>query len=221
MSSRGIILASGCGLAFGAAFANIGVVLNTGTSVSHLTGDAVRITVDLFDSSSLAAGDLLRVSLALLSFFLGAAFSGFIIHHPGLNFARPYGRTVIAIGTIFLLASWSLPKDPTMGIALASFGCGLQNALASRYRGITLRTTHLTGLVTDLGIGTGMRLRGFKIPGWKLLVPTVLILSFFLGGVSGAGVFVFTRHDPVFVAGVAYCLAGIGWAIRKRWPRRA
>lgn len=221
MSTRRIILAGGCGLAFGAAFANIGVVLHTGTSVSHLTGDAVRITVDLFGASPVAATDLFRVSVALATFFLGAAFSGFIIHHPGLDLQRPYGRTIITIGSIFLVASWSLPRDPVMGIALASFGCGLQNALASRYRGMTLRTTHLTGLVTDLGIGAGMRLRGFRIPGWKLLVPTILILSFFLGGLFGAGVFFFTMYDPVGVAGLAYCLAGVGWTIRKRWPRRA
>lgn len=216
MSSRRIILVAGCGLAFGAAFANIGVVLHTGTSVSHLTGDLVRLTVDLLDAAPGALAGLARVAVAMCAFFLGAALSGYIVHHPDLDFARPYGRTVTAIGLIFLVASWGIPRAPVAGIALAAFGCGLQNALASRYRGIILRTTHLTGLITDLGLGLGMRLRGFDIPAWKLFVPVALIVSFFLGGLCGAGVFFFTMFDPVRVAGVAYCIAGAAWGLRGR-----
>lgn len=40
-------MAGGCCLAFGAAFANVGVVLKTGVSVSHLTGDISRLSMDL------------------------------------------------------------------------------------------------------------------------------------------------------------------------------
>ncbi len=220
MSTRRIVLAAGCGLAFGAAYANIGVVLHVGASVSHLTGDLVRLTIDLFDSAPGALEGLARVGVAMLAFFFGATLSGFIVHHPDLDFARPYGRSVIAIGAIFLAASWCLPRWPAGGIALAAFGCGLQNALASRYRGIILRTTHLTGLVTDLGINAGMRLRGFDIPAWKLLVPVALIVSFFFGCLLGAGTFYFTMHDPVRVAGFAYAGAGLAWGIRARLRRR-
>jgi uncharacterized membrane protein YoaK (UPF0700 family) len=221
MSTRRVILVGGCGLAFGAAFANIGVVLHTGTSVSHLTGDLVRLTVDLLDAAPGAVAGLARVAVAMCAFFLGATLSGYIVHHPDLDFARPYGRTVTVIGLIFLAASWGIPRAPVAGIALAAFGCGLQNALASRYRGVILRTTHLTGLITDLGIGLGMRLRGFDIPVWKLLVPVALIASFFLGGLFGAGVFFFSMYDPVFVAGLAYCAAGAGWSLRRRLQARA
>jgi uncharacterized membrane protein YoaK (UPF0700 family) len=216
MNSRRIVLFGGCGLAFGAAFANIGVVLHTGTSVSHLTGDLVRLTVDLLDAAPDALAGLARVALAMFAFFLGASVSGFIVHHPDLDFARPYGRTIIAIGVIFLVASWAIPYRPLAGIALAAFGCGLQNALASRYRGIILRTTHLTGLITDLGINLGMRTRGHDIPVWKLLVPVALIASFFLGGLLGAGIYFFTMHDPVRLAGYAYIAAGAGWSVKKR-----
>jgi|GEM_PF-5134493 len=39
--------------------------------------------------------------------------------------------------------------------------CGFQNALATHY-GLVLRTTHVTGLLTDLGTNLGMRLRGHR-----------------------------------------------------------
>lgn len=44
---RKIILGGGCCLAFGGAFANVGVVLETGGSVSHLTGDISRLSMEL------------------------------------------------------------------------------------------------------------------------------------------------------------------------------
>lgn len=174
----------------------------------------MRLSIDLLDATAGAVQGLARVGVAMLAFFLGATLSGFIVHHPDLDFARPYGRTVIAIGAIFLAAAWSLPRAPVTGIALAAFGCGVQNALASRYRGIILRTTHLTGLITDLGINVGMRLRGFDIPVWKLLVPVALIVSFFLGGLSGAGTYIVLRHDPVLIAGLVYGAAGVVWGLR-------
>lgn len=220
MSTRRTVLLAGCGLAFGAAYANIGVVLHVGTSVSHLTGDLVRLSIDLLDATAGAVQGLARVGVAMLAFFLGATLSGFIVHHPDLDFARPYGRTVIVIGAIFLAAAGSLSRAPVTGIALAAFGCGVQNALASRYRGIILRTTHLTGLITDLGINVGMRLRGFDIPLWKLLVPVALIVSFFLGGLFGAATYIVLRHDPVLIAGLAYGAAGLLWGIRARFLKK-
>ena len=39
---------------------------------------------------------------------------------------------------------------------LASVGCGLQNATTSTYSGAVVRTTHVTGLFTDLGILLGL-----------------------------------------------------------------
>jgi len=47
-------------------------------------------------------------------------------------------------------------ENPLLAIAIASTVCGAQNALASRHRGIVLRTTHLTGISTDFGIHLGM-----------------------------------------------------------------
>lgn len=41
-----------------------------------------------------------------------------------------------------------------------ALACGLQNALTSKYSGNVIRTTHLTGATTDLGIAFGHILRG-------------------------------------------------------------
>jgi uncharacterized membrane protein YoaK (UPF0700 family) len=213
------VLIAGCGLAFGAAFANTGVYLRTGTSVSHLTGDISRLSIDLIRSSPEILSDLLRVVSATISFFVGAWLAGLVIHHPSLDFKRPYGRSITGIGGLFLLAHFILPSSPISSICLAAFACGLQNSLATRYRGVVLRTTHLTGLITDFGVHLGMRCKGLDVPSWKVAVPLLLIVSFFLGGACSAGLFIQATIDPILVAGIGYVFSGIAWTIAKRFRR--
>jgi uncharacterized membrane protein YoaK (UPF0700 family) len=45
-----------------------------------------------------------------------------------------------------------------------ALSCGLQNGLTSKYSGNVVRTTHLTGTTTDLGIALGHVLRGSVRP---------------------------------------------------------
>ena len=209
------MIAGGCALAFGASFANTGLVLHAGTSVSHLTGDIAKLTIR---SRQMVSGDPSRsVSSAggRDLFFLGATLAGALIHHPVLDVSRPYGRSITAIGLLFILSSLVVSRRPIVGIGLAAFGCGFQNALASHYRGLVLRTTHLTGMFTDFGVTLGMRLRGRDVPNWKIAVPALLICSFFVGGVAAALIH-FSGHDAIVFAGAAYCLAGLAWSTAKR-----
>lgn len=217
MKTQRFILAAGCALAFGAAFANAGLVLKTGTSVSHLTGDISKLSIDLFRPSPVIFSEILRIAAAFTFFVFGAIAAGLLIHHPTLDFSRPYGRTITGIGLLLLASFAIIPHAQVAGIALAAFACGLQNALATRYRGVVLRTTHLTGLATDFGITLGMRMKGFEIPAWKIAVPALLVTSFFLGGLSSCAVAFFSPFDPIFIAGLGYVSAGVIWTISKHF----
>jgi uncharacterized membrane protein YoaK (UPF0700 family) len=188
--------------------------LYTGTSVSHLTGDIAKLTMSLPRWSPTIFPEIYRVLAASVCFFFGATLAGFLIHHPVLDVSRPYGRTITGIGILFIVSSMLVVHRPVLAIGVAAFGCGIQNALASHYRGIVLRTTHLTGMFTDFGITLGMRLRGHDVPRWKVAVPALLIGSFFVGGVAGALIH-FSGYNAIFVAGVSYCLVGVGWSIAK------
>ncbi|HRQ88055.1 MAG TPA: YoaK family protein [Bacteroidia bacterium] len=215
MRRQWIILLGGCCLAFGAAFANAGLLLQTGTSVSHLTGDISRLSINLVTRSPEVMAELLRVGAATLAFLGGAFFSGFVIHRPTFDFARPYGRAVTGIGALFLVSHLLVSRTPTMAISLAAFGCGVQNSLASSFRGIVLRTTHLTGLLTDFGVNLGMRARGFRVPLWKIAVPGLLTGAFICGGGAAAAVDLIADGDPALVAGIAYLVAGLLWTVAK------
>lgn len=216
MTSRHIVILGGCVLAFGAAYANTGLVLQTGTSVSHLTGDIAKLTMALPKFSSAILPEIQRVVAAAFCFFIGAAFAGLLIHHPEANASRPYARSITAIGVLFCISSFFASSKPIVAIGLAAIGCGFQNGLASHYRGIILRTTHLTGMFTDFGITLGMRLRGYNVQMWKIAVPALLIGSFFFGGLTGT----FTHllgYETILISGIAYCFSGVIWGIAKNF----
>lgn len=209
------ILLGGCSLAFLAAALNAAFMLRIGMSVSHLTGDLARFAMDLTVVGRESGAALVHLLAALSGFVLGAMGAGFFIHHPRLEFTRPYGRSITCIGALLILAHGLLGPLPALAVLLAAAACGLQNALATHFRGVILRTTHVTGLLTDLGVLLGMRLRGYDVESWKIAVPLALVLAFSLGAAAGALLVLQADGRAVLVLGCAYLLGGLGWTVVK------
>lgn len=214
-AQRGWVICGGCFLAFLGAAVNATYLIKLGTSVSHLTGDLSKFAWGVADAHHGLSEAALNLVTAAASFVFGAALAGFFIHHPGIEFTRPYGRAIIAIGTLLAAAHLVFLKVPVLSICLAGIACGFQNALATHYRGMILRTTHVTGLLTDLGTNLGMKLRGHQVAGWKLLVPTLLVLSFFTGAVFGSFLVLAMDWPALPIIASLYLMGGTGWSIYK------
>jgi uncharacterized membrane protein YoaK (UPF0700 family) len=79
-------------------------------------------------------------------------------------------------------------------VVLLCFIMGLQNAVITKISQARIRTTHVTGLVTDLGIELGKLLYVNRHPDMqpvradreRLRVHLQLVLSFLIGGIAGA-----------------------------------
>ncbi len=211
------VLIGGCLLAFGASFVNVVALLELSTSVAHLTGDTARLAVDL---SSGAAGhardEAVRVATAVAAFMGGALISGFVIHQPNLELSKPYGRVVIGIGALLVGASLMATTRPVGAVAAAALACGLQNAMATRYGQVILRTTHVTGLLTDLGVALGIKLRGGRVPTHGLIVPALVCSAFFAGALVGGYVVRTFAAAWLTWAGVTYMVGGAVWSVLKR-----
>lgn len=67
----------------------------------------------------------------------------------------------------------------------AAMGCGVQNAIITKYSGGVIRTSHTTGLLVDLGTNMGRILRGYKHDTWQIKVLLPLILIFITGSLLG------------------------------------
>jgi uncharacterized membrane protein YoaK (UPF0700 family) len=193
-------------LALVAGFLNaIGLLGFEHQAVSHLSG-----TATLFGASTL--GDSLGTTLHLLGlmiFFLaGAILAGSMLHSSTLKLGRHYD-TALAIETLLILTALLLLENGSYyGQFAASAACGLQNALATSYSGAIIRTTHVTGIFTDLGLMIGSYLRGESFDKRKFTLFLLIIAGFITGGIAGAYLFAeFLFKSLYFPAFTCLCLA--------------
>ncbi|MDB4941419.1 MAG: putative transrane protein [Labilithrix sp.] len=144
-------------LACAAGFANSAGYVLIGTFSSHVTGNVGRLASDLAQHHALAG---LSAFALLLSFFAGAFLVSTLVESRALG--RPSRGYVVALSLeALLLLAFTLLTSSRLGVhprildAQASFLCaamGMQNGLITHLSGAVVRTTHLTGVVTDLGI---------------------------------------------------------------------
>jgi uncharacterized membrane protein YoaK (UPF0700 family) len=151
-------------------------------AVTHLTGTVTLLGISLANSGDTES---LHWAIVIGSFVMGAMLGGFMIGDRVLKLGRPYGA-VLAIESILLFAAIPLLRnDNALGLYLASVACGLQNGMASSYSGAVLRTTHVSGSLTDIGIALGLMLRGKTADLVRLRICITLTCGFFAGCISG------------------------------------
>ncbi|NQE47138.1 YoaK family protein [Herbaspirillum rubrisubalbicans] len=197
----------GRSLAFIAGAVNAGGFLAVGQYTSHMSGIVSSLADNLVLGETLL---LVAGASALLSFLLGAACSAVMINwarRRGLHseYAMPLMLEAMLLLCFGILGS-NLENHRLLfvpvTVALLCFVMGLQNAMISKISRSEIRTTHVTGLVTDIGIEIGKMcywslapyqpgessLSEDPVPGArrKFLLLSSLLLMFFLGGVTGA-----------------------------------
>lgn len=132
--------------------------------------------------------------------FLGGAFiSSLIINMIGMNQRYSYLIPVLLeLGILITIAAMgsyfknSLPGRQVCAGSLL-FAMGMQNALVSMISRSVVRTTHLTGTFTDLGIELAQLIRvrsdGRSALVSRIILKLVIILSFITGALIGAHAF--------------------------------
>jgi uncharacterized membrane protein YoaK (UPF0700 family) len=143
------------------------------------------------------------IAIWMFLFLAGAFCSSLILSYTGPNQRYSYSIPIF-IEIIILLFSgvYGVKYDGTLvskeifaGSLL--FAMGLQNALVSMISGSVVRTTHLTGTFTDLGIELAQLVRRShldqRIVKSKIKLRLVIIFFFMTGAVIGA--YLFNRFE--------------------------
>ncbi len=190
----------GQSLAFVAGAANAGGFLAVRQYTSHMSGIVSAVADDL------VLGDFVPVLAgvaSLLAFLGGAACTAVLVNwgrrrNTRSEFALPLLlEAALLLG--FGLMGASLDQYRVVfvpaTVALLCFMMGLQNAIITKISKAEIRTTHVTGLTTDIGIELGKALywnRGHRhlhavaANRARLRLLSSLLGMFFLGGVTGA-----------------------------------
>ncbi|WP_308993260.1 YoaK family protein [Mariniflexile litorale] len=133
--------------------------------------------------------------LYIFAFLLGSFSSSFLIEtfkeNKKLNvFVIPTIIECVILVAIALFSDILEIKYPDIIACLLLFAMGLQNSYVTKISNAIVRTTHLTGLFTDLGIEISQLFFPKKYPLKDKLKATIklrsyIILFFFAGGIVG------------------------------------
>lgn len=225
-------------LAFVAGAVNAGGYLAVAQYTSHMTG----IVSLMADNVALGRMWLVLGGLCSLAAFIGgAACTAILVNYARRRalhseYAAPLmveAVLLMAFGIIGAKVAASQSMTAAVTVVLLCFLMGLQNAVITKVSGAVIRTTHVTGIATDLGIELGKWLYRTRpddgLPPVvasrdRLRVLATLLALFFGGGVVGAFGFKIAGYVATVPLAALLVLAAIvpihddiaGWLRRQR-----
>lgn len=172
--------------AFTAGTVNIYGFVTLGVFTTNITGHVGEFALSFELSRWLAVK---KITFWLLAFGLGsfssALFIGFFKKkYPRLSYALPILAEIV-------LLIWCLLIHNQLGVQgkqvlILLYAMGIQNGIVSVVSGKVVRTTHLTGMITDIGIGMGklfLRLGNRIYVLRSLFLNLSVVFSFIVGGI--------------------------------------
>lgn len=228
-----------------AGFVNSASFVLVGAFTSHVTGNVGRLAQDTALGQPISA---VTAAVLIGAFFVGAFLASMAIESQFFGSPPTTYGTLMMLEAAMLVAFVSLVREGAtvardLPALLLCAAMGLQNSLVTRLSGAVVRTTHLTGVVTDLGIEAARWFRFARLglservhlplsvgpsPSVRPSVPKLVLLltivsSFvfgsFIGALSTARFGRFALLGPVavlFVAGVYGMVTGRAITRRER-----
>lgn len=228
-------------LPFVAGMVNAEGFVIVGVYTSHVTGTVARA------GEEIARGHVAGVLSAIMmvgAFYLGAVVATALVaaahRRQRARYSLALSAEVMALLSITLLGSVDGHRFPWVApvtVGLLCFSMGSQNALVTRLSGAIVRNTHLTGIVTDLGIETVRVLQWYRTGRMQPIAHPVkalttlrrtpelrrlrlhlgIFVSFFLGAILGPLLYLREGHTAMlFPAGVLTALILFDTAVGLR-----
>lgn len=196
-------------LSFVAGLVNITGVLALNTLTTNLTGHFAFFAEEMMRHDYATA----ITFFIFTGFFLAGSFiSSFLDElaskvNPQFSHIIPISLEMIVLFFVGLFGTQSnlSSLEGKLTAFFMLFAMGIQNSLVTNISNSTVRTTHLTGLFTDLGIELSQLFFYKKPEEVKRLKKSIflrlaIIIFFFLGCVSGGIIYQFLEMKTLFVA---------------------
>lgn len=179
-------------LSFVAGIVNVAGFLAVQRLTTNVTGHFAFFVDEIFKLNFLQG---LIYFLYIFFFFLGSFVSSFVVEvlskkSDRLIYIIPTIAESIILLTLALSGQFLTAHNPNVLACSLLFAMGLQNSLVTSISNATVRTTHLTGLFTDLGIELS-QLFFYRQKDQKnklhssIKLRLTIITFFFLGGLLG------------------------------------
>lgn len=194
-------------LSFVAGMVNVTGFLSLQKLTTNVTGHFAYF-IDEISKWELWGGSVYLVYI--LSFLLGSFVSSMLIEltYSGKKINIYVMPAILEIGTLLLIAVMAdiiWMSSPNLIACLLLFAMGVQNSFVTKISKAVVRTTHLTGLFTDLGIELSHLMFPKKYLDREKIVSTIklrlyIICFFFIGGISGGFLYSQIKFRGLIVA---------------------
>lgn len=187
-------------------------------AITHLTGNTTLLAEALATHNISA---VIHFAYLIGAFVAGTTISGFLIQDSTLQLGRRYGVALLLVSLLLFVSVPLLQLKSAYGMYAAACACGLQNAMVSTYSGAVVRTTHVSGMFTDLGISLGHALRRLPVDTRRLKLCFLVISGFLSGGIAGTLAFNDFGYSALFFPASLTAVVSIAYGLYRFRKGRA
>lgn len=202
-------------LSFVAGLVNISGLMCLHLLTTNITGHFAFFAEGIVNKE---LGTAISYGILVLSFFFGAFFSSFLMEVRLQKGSRMIGTAPVVFESLILVVLAFLPEEfyfvhASLVAGILLFSMGMQNALVTTISSSIVRTTHLTGLFTDLGIELSQLVFYRKKRQQQSLLSSLklhlsIILGFLLGILIGGWLYA-SWGSKCFLLAAILLLAGM------------
>ena len=212
------------------------------TTIGNVTGLVTKLAVDVVDHVS-----ELAIVMQFVSFFLGSLLSGMLISSRKVGMGTELYGCVLMLVSALIAAAWATTGGPSAGVAqcVLAAAMALQNGMLTKHAHAVVRTTHMTGITTDIGVilghmigrwvhewalrrqlvepdspGRRKALAHERLKEWtQLKLLSLLLVSFFAGGLVGFATFRAAGANALLLPAIAEAAMGFSYLLYRTWLR--
>lgn len=199
-------------LAVNAGMINVlGLVTILHQSVSHMTGNVSMLAMAFI---AWQPTTIIYLILVLLCYVIGSFYSGLILGNSHFSLTRRYGVPLSLVAFFIVLCWMILPYFPRYALLWACVAMGVQNAMVSHYKGTIIRTTHLSGVLTDLGLALGYKARGLPVESKRVVLHVLILVGFIVGGILASWLYPYLKLNAFLIpAALSLVMSAVYWII--------
>ena len=196
--------------------------LIAGSFTANMTGNVSALADHLANGTVILA---LSFAGLVVAFIAGAGTAALVVQIGERFKTRSVyalaiiGEAIIIFELGVVLSLTDAPANETLMVIVLSFVMGFQNAVTTLISRARVRTTHVSGMATDIGISLaaltgGDAARHKETP--RLKLHSLTLASFAVGGVTGAVLFQSVGNWLFIIAAAALMFIAVPEAYRAR-----
>lgn len=183
---------------------NACAILVFSSTISHYSGN---LTLSALAIAQKEYWILASLALNICMFILGAMIAGHYFYNES-GVIKPYYLSILIIFGGSLIISHYLFSDSNYVLRILAFGIGVLNGIYLKENEILIRTTHMSGYLTDIGVNLGRFHQGDKVALANLSIALRQVAIFVSGCLATAIIYQLQGDNIIYIIGIMYLSVG-------------